>query len=152
MGTPKRQKIVDKIVSLCEGISVANGFETDIGLLVGDWVKNYEEHELPAVAVCDLEEEVQTDMNDEDIDIYRLTVLIRVQFGSMTRPSVARLAIADLLKAIGTNVRLDDGEELLALRVDLKRTGFTQSEEALQIATANVELDVYYHTPRWDYY
>ena len=152
MPTPKRQKIVDKVVSLCEGISVANGYQTDIGAVVGDWVQHYEEHELPAVSVCDLEEDVQSDMNDEYIDIYRMSVVVRVQFAADPRPEEARKMIADVLKAIGTNPRLMDSGAPLAHRLDLRRTGFVQSEEAMQVAAANIELDVYYHTPKWNYY
>lgn len=152
MPTPKRQKIVDEFVSLCEGISVENGYQTEIGTVVGDWVQHYEEHELPAVSVCDLDEDVQSDLNDESIDIYRMTVVIRVQFAADTRPSEARKMIADVLKAVGTNPRLTDGGTALAYRLDLKRTMFVQSEEALQIAAANIEFDVYYHTPKWNYY
>lgn len=150
--TPKRQKIVDKIVTLCEGISVAGGYQTDIGTVVGDWVQHYEEHELPAISVCDLEEDVQSDMNDEHIDIYRMAVVIRVQFSADTRPQEARKAVADVLKAIGTNRRLTDSGTPLAYRLDLRRTGFVQSEEAMQIAAANIELDIYYHTTKWNYY
>lgn len=139
-------------MTLCEGISVANGYETDIGAVVGDWVQHYEEHELPAVSVCDLEEEVQVDMNDEHIDIYRMAVLVRVQFSAGTRPEYARKAIADVLKAVGTDPRLTESGTPLAYRLDLRRTGFVQSEEALQIAAATVELDIYYHTTRWNYY
>jgi len=147
----KRQAIVDELVTLCGLITTANGYRSNAGLSVGDWQLHWHEDELPAVSVCDVEEDVQTDVVDEFIDIYRLAVTIRVQFAADTRPSEARAVIADVLNAVGTNPRLTVDGLPLAHKLDVRRTRLIQSEDSHQIGAGAVELDVYYSSERFSY-
>ena len=147
----KRQAIVDELVSLCQQITVANGYRSNAGLSVGDLQLHWHESELPAISVCDVEEDVQTDVVDEFIDIYRLAVTIRVQFAADTRPPEARAVIADVLNAIGTNQRLTVDGTPLAHKLDVRRTGLIQSEDSHQIGAGAVELDIYYSSQRFTY-
>jgi hypothetical protein len=147
----KRQAIVDELVTLCELITVANGYRSNAGLSVGDWQLHWHEAELPAISVCDVEEDVQTDVVDEFIDIYRLAIIIRVQFAAETIPSEARKVIADVLNAIGTNPRLTVDGTPLAHKLDVRRTQLIQSEDSHQIGAGAVELDIYYSSERFSY-
>ena len=152
MADSKRQKIVDAVVAALEEISVANGFETELGANVNDWEINFQDDELPAVSVCDLTEDVQADMNDEHVDIYRLPVAIRVSIAADTRAAECRKMIADVLKAVGANENWTVSGEKLALRTDLKEAGFVLDQEAFRIAAVQVQIEIYYHTERWNYY
>jgi hypothetical protein len=147
----KRQAIVDELVALCELITTANGYRSNAGLSVGDWQLHWHEAELPAISVCDVEEDVQTDIEDEFIDIYRLAVVIRVQFASETRPPQAREVSPDVLNAIGTNPRLTVDDAPLAHKLDVRRTQLIQSEDSHQIGAGAVELDIYYSSERFSY-
>lgn len=147
MADAKRQQIIDAIVTRLSGIDGTGDYDTTIGSNVTDWGVNYQETDLPAVSVCDLNEEVQTDTNDEFMDVYRLPVSIRVSVSASTRASDLRKMFKDILTAIGADEKWNG----LAQFTQVRNIGMTLDQDAFRIAGGQVEIDVYYETQRWKY-
>ncbi len=147
MADAKRQQIIDAIVTRLSGIDGTGDYDTTIGSNVTDWGVNYQETDLPAVSVCDLIEEVQTDTNDEFMDVYRLPVSIRIVVSEATRAPALRSMFKDILTAIG----VDEKWGGLAHFTQVRNVGMTLDQDAFRIAGGQVEIDVYYETQRWKY-
>lgn len=150
MADSKRQDIVELIVTALGAINGTGAYVTSIGTTVTDWGLNFQEDELPAVSVCDISETVvddgQGDGYGDVYDLMKLTVQIRVQFKTATRPAECRKAIADILTALRAKQRWNNGTTNLALQTDYKSAEFLMDEEKFSIAAAAVNIEIFYKT------
>jgi hypothetical protein len=153
MPDTKRQKIVSKILAAVQGISIANDFETDIGENVDDWRTDWQEDELPGTSVCDQTAEAIENLADEHLDFFSLPVQIRTTLKTDTRASDARKIEADLLKSLEQfKDGIFEGNAKLAIQVQVKRSGFVLAEDAFSVVAIAVEIEVIFHTKRFDAY
>lgn len=137
----KRQQIVDKVVARMQAISVANGYQTDLGASVYDFETNFDDADLPALSVCDLiaAHELANAQPTAANQIDTLSLQLRVFCKADTRPAFLRTAIADIWRAIKVDPRWDGA----ALYTIPKRSGIVLNDEAFQIGGAAVEIEIY---------
>ena len=140
----KRQRIIDAIVTRMQGITVLNGYKTDLGNRVGDWETNWDERDLPALSVCDMvqTEELMHGSQDARQQINTLPVILKIFARSTTTAKDLRNMIADIYQAI----RVDKQWSNLALYTLPKRGGMELSEEGFKLGGAGVEIEILYLT------
>lgn len=95
-----RQRIIDAIDLRMKDILVSNGYETDIGANVEDWLpEGLESGDLPALIYRDIT--VETENDTFKTFTHRMVVEIMVAVSSSTPAKVIRKIIADIDKAVG---------------------------------------------------
>lgn len=156
MADTKRQKIIDEVIARMQTILVTNGYQSDLGLHVGDCETNWDESELPALSVFDLVAEEDGDENgDPEATNAKTTHSLPVQFRifvkSDTRTSDLRKMIADVKKAIGTDPRWKVANVGLALRTIPQKSGLVFTEN-FEVAGAAVEVEIWYRTKVFNEY
>ena len=154
MADSKRQKIIDAIKTRMEGILIANGYETNLGQNVEDWKVNWNEEDLPALAICDTVEAVEFANNQPTAtkDMCVLPVMLRVFLKSDTPAKIARKYQADLTKAIGVDKFWTVSNVRLALWTRLTRRGIIVPSENLEIAGCAVEIEIAFMTQTFNSY
>ena len=97
-----RQKIVDEIMRRLEAITIANGYETDLGLgTIDDSPIAYQQDELPALGVFDLINISVKEHADEKRIPNQLPMQVRIFLNrETTSPREARQMIADVMRAV----------------------------------------------------
>lgn len=149
MPETKRQKIVAVLIDAIKEIKIENDFQTDLGNSVEDWRTDWQEEDLPGTSVCDLIAE-RVDAADE-IDFFKLPVQIRTSFSSNVRPALARRFLGDIIKALRPwHQGFKTETETLAARIDLTREGFVLAEDGFSVAAVAVEIEVFYHTRKFN--
>jgi hypothetical protein len=150
MPDSKRQQIIDKVLERMITIRTANGYQTNLGLAVRDWETNWDEKELPALSVCDLDEKslMPNESADAPRQIRQLPVGLKIFTQSDTPAREIRKLIADVEKAIKVDLRWTS----LAMHTVPQRSGMVVSEEAFEIAGAAVEIEIVYMTDTFDSY
>lgn len=96
-----RQQIMTALIIRLQTITIANGYETNVGGNVNDWhVSNFEETELPAMDVRDVNEstEVRGSLHQNT-----LSIEIETKVSGTASATTMRDIIADVVKAIGTD-------------------------------------------------
>jgi hypothetical protein len=153
MPESKRQKIVSAVVARMEGISVADGYETDLGETVRDWKVNYQEDELPALSVCDTVADI--DFVNGNIDApsqqHRLPVLLRVFCKSDTPAEELRKMVSDVIKAVGGDPGWTVDGKRLAMFTRVTKAGIIVPNESFEIAGAAVEIEITYLAGRFEF-
>lgn len=97
--TSIRQQILTAIKTRLQTITVANGYETDIGSNVNVWhTTDFQETELPAIDLRDPAEEVETRGGNH---ICTLSIEIEAKVSGTTSDVSMRDIIADIIKAVG---------------------------------------------------
>ena len=106
MPTPKtiRQQIVDTLTLRLQRISVANGFQTELGVRpIEDEPVAEQFEDLPAVGIYDLDNEVTQTTLDEGLVPNELPIQVRFFVAREETPANVRIYIADVKKAIITH-------------------------------------------------
>jgi len=103
----KRQDIVTSLASLLGTISIGAGFSTNCGANVFVWRRTtLKDEEVPCICVWDTVAERNDDYAPIGFQGWDLHVGVIAYFEPSTPASVARLALDDVVKAIGTNPNL----------------------------------------------
>lgn len=148
MPDSKRQKIIDLAVALMQTIRTANGYQTELGENVEDWRVNWDDDELPALSVCDTTA-AETLANNEptaSLQTNRSRLHFRIFVKSDTLAADLRAMIADVKKALKTNLRWNDGATDLAMWTLPVASGIIVPTESFEIAGAEVEIEISYLT------
>jgi hypothetical protein len=137
----KRQQIIDAIIARMQGISIANGYGSDLGASVHDFETNFDDEDLPALSICDTvtENSLINDQPTATNQIDKMPVQLRIFCKSGTRAAQLRTMISDVNRAI----KIDPRWENLAMFSLPKRSGIILSEEAFQIGGAAVEIEIH---------
>ncbi|HWQ36955.1 MAG TPA: hypothetical protein VNQ79_29255 [Blastocatellia bacterium] len=137
-----RQQLVDAVVARMQTISVAGGYETDLGARVADWPRRFHEDELPALGVYDLQQQDEKENIGSRRTVHRLPVQIRIFISSDTPARELRRMIGDVERAIGADQRWGG----LAVSTWPRQSGYVIPREAFEIAAAAVEVEIEYLT------
>src|SRR5262245_9664969 len=142
MPTTIRQLIVNEIIARLELITVANGYQTDLGSgPINEWPVVYQEDELPALGVFDLTNVVIKEFSDEKRLINRLPIQVRIFLPREPTPATVRNMLADVQKAVVTDPETGARDfTLRGLAVDMlpEEDGFVVPSETFQIDGAAV--------------
>lgn len=124
-----RQQLVDKLATRLAEIRIANGYATDIGLKVYPWRKApMDAASCPGIIYADTEADTTADDATIGRWEHRLKVDVGVFVKGATAASVARSALADVVKAVyRTNGEYWDGiasyTELTTHEINLAQEG-----------------------------
>lgn len=92
----KRQQITDKIGQLLARITIANGFNTDLGLKLAYWQDYASEYGEPILIYRDLEEEAV-----EKGDDHENTLQVEIEGRKPELPIEPNKILQDIIRAIG---------------------------------------------------
>ncbi|MBK8468090.1 MAG: hypothetical protein IPL32_19935 [Chloracidobacterium sp.] len=159
MADPKDQKIIAAIVTRMQTILTANGYQTNNGTRVADSRPNWDQTELPAISVFQGRAESQEQSNASRKTVHEMPVMIKVFLERGTDASNARIAIADVKKAIrGTGSQSDNylAERWPASGIGLammtRETAYSieYAEGTFEITGAQVEIAVQFITDKFN--
>lgn len=145
-----RQQLVDAVIARMQGITIAQGYQTDLGLDVRDWDVRIQATEddaadladdAPCLIVADLDSEPDPRDLDEGATLATVTIQLRI-IGTKQPASWYRSAIGDVQQAVKSDRTWGE----LAITTRPGRDGFIIPQEAFSIAGAAVEIQVDYIT------
>lgn len=142
-----RQQIMDALATRLKTITIANGYNTDVGLRVYDWLdRDLAESELDALIYRD--NSSQAVLESFDVQAH----IVRVQIEGKTkqaRNTAARLRaiVEDVLTAIGTDSTFGD----LALGAEYLGDALEIQQEDKIMGSVAIDLNIQYLTDKWSY-
>ena len=148
----KRQRIVDAVKARFALITVANGYQTDIGLKQTEWhpgpkSADAEADELPAHDIRDEVEE--TIIENKNAGVYErqleITTIAEVREPAATA-ELARKALEDLIKAVG----VDPTWGGLARRTLPVSAEITVDDIGQRVGAANLKMRIEYSRKPWE--
>ena len=147
-----RQKIVDEVDKELKTITKDNGYETNVGKNVFEWLDApVEAKDLPAIVWRDRQDPITVD--SKVTHIHDLTMEIELFATGASVPKTMRKLIADVTKLIG-KIKTDGRVTWSALAIDT----FPVSEEMVldentkKLMSALVSINIQYHTAKFDAY
>jgi hypothetical protein len=156
MAETKRQKIVDEIKRRLAAITIANGYESDLGLgPIDEWPVTYLEDELPALGVFDLVNTMVQDYAQQKGLINELPMQVRIFLSREPSPATVRKYLADVQRAVITDPTTNERDAQLGqLAVDMQpqEEGFIVPKESFQIDGAAVGFVVQFLTEPFNAY
>ena len=168
--TSKQQEIIEAVVTRLATINGTGDYNTDFDGRVADsrtdWTagdpETDQDSELPAASVFELPVEVTeaSQQHGRRKVIHIMPLLIKIFLRRETTPENARLAVADVMRAIlGTGTQADnwlaerfpDGSgKGLTMETRPRRHGIEYAEGSFEIVGANVEIEIIFITPKWE--
>lgn len=146
-----RQSIVDAVSSALKMISIANGYQTDVGKVVGEWLFLDDQNPSSVLQVRDIQcDPVQTDDSDntqKSETAKKLTVkIIHITNEAINKPGTAtaqlRREIEDILKAVS---RINWPEGVYDIQEGVNDMGGQQ--ESRKYVGLGITLFVFYRVP-----
>lgn len=136
-----RQSILDAVITRLKTITVANGYNLEIGSKVYDWkLAPLKPSDLPAIEVRDGEAPIEISTMSGGM-IHRLNITIIILTGGTTAAASARSGLADIVKALHTD-RTFGG--LVKMLIPVSSSIEMQQEENLLAAGQYVCTLAYY--------
>jgi hypothetical protein len=145
----KRDQIFAAVKARFATITVAAGYQTDIGANVLEWqLTALDNGQLPASLLSDPVEETSTEGSKNSATYTRLLTIVAqlVLAETDATATMARKALADVIKAIGT----DDKWGGLARRTLPKKDELVVDSESARIGGARIEFIVEYSRAPWE--
>jgi hypothetical protein len=152
MADSKRQQIISAIKTGLQGITIANGYETDLGNYIYEWkLAAYQSTELPG---ADLRDTTETVTNTIDLHQHDMTVEVKILGNTSSIAADIRKRLADVIKAVKTDLTwgglAEDtvviGEDLIEAEINITGTG------AVKVNAASARFTVSYTTAPFDPY
>ena len=141
----KRQDIITGLKAQLATISVANGYNTNMGSNVVEWrLSPISDAQLPMVEIRDSESNVSEDMNNV-LSNKTLDIAITVYNTVSTAGTTARLYIEDVLKAISTDLSL--GGAAYDLNEGVSTIEASQDSDIIIAAIVNITAE--YQVNKW---
>lgn len=138
-----RQKIIDSIVNNLKTISSDNGFYSEAGKSVFEWLeKPLEKHELPAIVVRDVSDDVSS---NGSIDNHSLKIEIDI-LSSSGKHTVWNLreVTSDVIKAFNLV------EKDLNFKCEYKGSDFLLEQKETSYAGGRLEFYIFYQSKKWE--
>lgn len=153
-----RQKLVDEIKSRFETITTGNGYETNLGNSVKVWrdmeAAPFPEGELDILNIKDVRTESSRDGEPMGTTGHELTVHAEAatKDNSLARDKKCRKFLADMVKAIGTDRKWNDGTDDLAWDTRIDSTALDVKQGGEIFGGCQLVFIVKYRTPDFDPY
>jgi hypothetical protein len=141
-----RQTLVERVTVRMQSISTANGYETNLGTNVREWVTHLQQEDVPAdglISVCDLVAEADEAPATAKTTGWRTPVHIRFWFPrNMLTAENVRKGIQDINRAIRQDDRWTaDGVGLVITSMP-SREGPLIPEDSFEMTGGVVEFEV----------
>jgi len=136
---------MDKVMARLQSITIANGYNYDLGAHVYEWrVTPLEEANLPAIVYRDVDDSVEL------IEAHRHKLGLEIEVIAKGDTSIVdmRKMIADVYKAIGTDIHWDG----LALNTYPQGDKIVKEQETQTIVGASINIVIEYRTREWNPY
>ena len=146
MADTLRQKLVDKVVARMQTIRTANGYETNLGDNVEEWLTHRQGDEGTALGVCDLNNDPE--LGDKQAGRQTNTLKIQLRIFGAQSPAELRRMIGDCMKAVKKDLRWSG----LALWTLPGQDGFIIPNDSFEVAGAAVEFAIEYLSNTFDAY
>lgn len=152
MADSKRQQIMNAIKTRLQSISVANGYETDLGNCIYEWkLSVYQSTELPG---ADLRDTTETVVNTIELHQHDMTVDVKILGNTTSLAADIRKRLADVVKAVKTDLTWGGlaentviiGEDLIEAEISIAGTG------TVKVNGASARFTVSYITALFDPY
>jgi len=141
-----RQKIVDELRRRLAAISIANGYETDLGAgPINEMPVSYQEEELPAIGVFDLINTTAQEYAQQKRLMNELSCQVRVFLQRGTDARQARQMLADIKRAVirdATTQKVDATLGGLAVDMQPEQDGPDVPKDTYQIDGAVIAFMV----------
>lgn len=144
----KRQQIVDAVKTRFAAITVANGYQTDIGLKQTEWHPTAKDAaDRPGHDVRDALEEADTEKRNSALYERQLQITVIAEIAEVDATAAnARKALADMITAVGKDPKWG-GLANYTLPVDEE---VTVDDEAQRVGAARLIFDVVYNRKPWE--
>lgn len=144
----KRQQIVDALKSAIQGITVANGYHTDIGLHTSIWLAEpntvYDPSELPVANIRDISDVIVR--ANIPFDDHEMDVNVDLIFSSgQTTDAAVRQGIYDVYRKIGTDPTLGG----LAINTMISSDEMILDQSERIVGGATISLSVQFRTSNY---
>ncbi|HEY0545316.1 MAG TPA: hypothetical protein VGC91_08080 [Pyrinomonadaceae bacterium] len=146
MADTLRQKLVDKVVARMRTILISNGYQTDLGGKVEEWLTHCDEGEGAQLGVCDLNNDPELSEKYALDQTNKLKIQLRVM--GAQNPAELRKMIGDCQTAVKKDPRWDG----MALQTIPGQDGFMIPSESFQVAGAAIEFTIEYLSNTFDAY
>lgn len=143
-----RQKLIDKVIARMQEIQIAAGYKTDLGNNVADWQTHWDEDELPALSVCDLNNEPELGDKQARRQTNSLKVQLRIFIASNTPQATLRKMIGDCQQAVKKDLRWD----AMAMWTLPGQDGFIVPNDSFEVAGAAIEFTIEFMSGAFDAY
>jgi len=153
-----RQKIVDEIETRIGTITTGNGYETNVGSNVAVW-RDMERAPFPSdnLDAANVKDVTTVETREEQaMGTTQHTLTVHVEFAtqqtSIATDAHLRKILADIIKAIGTDRRWNDGTENLAWDTRVVSTAIDVKQVEEIIGGGQLVFEVVYTTLDFDPY
>ncbi len=139
----KRQSIVDSIVQELQKISSANGFYSEAGVNVYEWLsKPLDKDEYPAIIIRDIADDTTDDNQTLE---HKLKVEVDIAINNKDKTTWdMREVTSDVLKAFGVV------EDTLNYECKYNGSEFLVEHKDSVYGGVRLEFTITYHTGRWE--
>ena len=142
----KRQGCITALVSQLSQISIANGYETDLGARVFEWrVTQIPPAQCPAIEIRDSDSDVLEDNNNVLTDSALAVAIIAYDTPTEKAAELGRKYIRDIKKAIKVDLQLNGNAYQID---DISSPIEVQQESEISLA-ATVNILVHCRTEKW---
>lgn len=146
MPDTKRQQIVTALAARLALIQVANGYQTDAGLNVNEWlVTPLELQDPPALNFRDEEDVIELTTGK---DLHTLTIAIECYATGSSSPATLRLMLADIVRAIA----VDNTFGGLVEDTTISSESISVRQEEKRLAAVNLKILIQYETDHLNAY
>jgi hypothetical protein len=143
----KRADIMAAFVTRMQGITIVGGYATDIGKKVTEWkLTPYGASETEGLDIKDVGNTPDPDFAASGVWAWRMKIKVLVlAVKGTTTGTYIRSVIADILKAVGTDITWGG----LAITTHQPEDNMVVDEQGKIIGDAEVDVEISYNTPRW---
>lgn len=143
----KRQDIITAAGVKFATITIANGYNTDIGNNVNEWkVIADEESDLPSLHYRDASVEVlEIEGQDNYFETKKLNLEVEIRVSGTTTPATLRLMIEDVLAAVGKDINWSNN----AYDTDYEGDTMDIDQDNLKIGSVLMNIAIGYQVKNW---
>lgn len=142
-----RQQIITALDTRLRTITTANGYLTNVGQRVFDWLdRDLADTELDAIVYRDPANEISQETFSQVDNRVRVEIEVKTKSASTTAAQVRKL-IEDVYKAIG----IDETFGGLAHEAQPVSENIDIQQADKIMGSATVVIDIYYMTTKWSY-
>lgn len=145
----RRETLIQNIITQLETISVANGYETNIGANVFEWRETpLQESELNCITVRDTNNSTEIAIQKHE---HTLNLDVEI-FAKNSTPQLMRKAIADVVKCIGVEAKKATPFTVAQSVKPVSDEVIENDQEKVSFSGILLKFEIEYVTDPWDPY
>jgi hypothetical protein len=151
MSTSVRQKIVDAVIARLKLINGTGSYSTNLGSRVEDSRTNWDEGELPAIAIFDGDAGVENPeiFDKTTIVIQTMRLLIKGFVKQGTTAAAARTLISDIWTAVRQDPDWIVGGNPTVMQTRHVRDAISRNPDSYEVEACEVEIELQFGTAKF---